>query len=360
MSSPISSTKSKKPVEPVKPIEWLGGPEGHLRLLDQTQLPHRELWIDCRTAQSVWDAIHDMKTRGAPLIGVSAAWGLYLGMRASKAANPSRFLLDLGTTEMYLASARPTASNLGWALTRMKEAAVRKPGASVPAKLKALWNEARAIHAEDEAMGAAIGKHGAKLMPDEGAVLTHCNAGSLATAGTGTALAVIYAAVAAGKKLAVFADETRPFLQGARLTAWELMRAGIPCTLLCDGAAARLMQEGKVQCVVVGADRIAANGDFANKIGTYGVALAAKEHDVPFYVAAPTSTVDRDTPGGSYIPVEERDPGEVTGFQGRRTAPEGVGVYNPSFDVVPARFAAAIITEKGVLRPPFSKAIGAL
>jgi methylthioribose-1-phosphate isomerase len=282
----------------------------------------------------VWEAVKTLRVRGAPAIGVAAAYGVVIGAAAGRAA---------GEVCDYLATSRPTAVNLFWALDRMR----RRAGAGAAALLA----EARAIQDEDAAMCAAIGRHGAELFRDGDGVLTHCNAGALATAGAGTALAAIYAAATAGKSLRVFADETRPLLQGARLTAWELMQAGIDVTLICDNTAAQVMREGRVQRVIVGADRIAANGDAANKIGTYTVALTAAAHGIPFYVAAPSSTFDLSIPDGAAIPIEQRAAEEVTEGFGRRTAPAGVKVYSPAFDVTPARLIAAIITEKGVIRP---------
>ena len=316
------------------PIEWIGGTDGHLRLIDQTRLPAELVHVDCRTVEQVWEAVKTLRVRGAPAIGVAAAYGVVIGAAAGRA---------VGEVCDYLATSRPTAVNLFWALDRMR---TRADGGTA-----ALLAEARAIQDEDAAMCAAIGRHGAELFRDGDGVLTHCNAGALATAGAGTALAAIYAAATAGKSLRVFADETRPLLQGARLTAWELMQAGIDVTLICDNTAAQVMREGRVQRVIVGADRIAANGDAANKIGTYTVALTAAAHGIPFYVAAPSSTFDLSIPDGAAIPIEQRAAEEVTEGFGRRTAPAGVKVYSPAFDVTPARLIAAIITEKGVIRP---------
>jgi methylthioribose-1-phosphate isomerase len=325
----------------VKAIEWVGGPGGFLRLLDQTRLPTEVVHRECRDLEAVRTAIRELAVRGAPAIGVSAAYGLVLWLQSN---DPAR----IDDAINRLASSRPTAVNLAWALARMRR---RWAGRAAGDPVEWMLAEARAIEAEDEAMCAAIGRHGAGLLADGDGVLTHCNTGALATAGKGTALAVIFEAASQGKRLRVFADETRPLLQGARLTAWELRQAGIDVTLICDNMAALVMKERRVQAVLVGADRIAANGDAANKIGTYGVAVLAKAHGVPFYVAAPSSTFDLSLADGSAIPIEQRDPKEVTHGMGRQTAPDGVDVYNPAFDVTFADLITAIITEKGVIRP---------
>jgi methylthioribose-1-phosphate isomerase len=318
-----------------KSIEWVGGPEGFLRLIDQTQLPGKLAFRDCRTAEEVWEAIKSLRVRGAPAIGIAAAYGVVIGVRNGT---------PLSEVTGYLRTSRPTAVNLFWALDRMK----RVGGA---------LDEARAIHEEDAAMCHAIGRAGAELIRDGTGVLTHCNTGGLATAEYGTALSVMFTAADQGRRFRVFADETRPLLQGARLTTWELRQAGIDVTLICDSMAAQVMKEGRVQLVIVGADRIAANGDAANKIGTYGVALLAKAHGIPFYVAAPSSTFDLDLPNGDGIPIEQRDPREVTHGFGRQTAPDGIAVYNPAFDVTPARLIAGLITEKGIIQPVTEVAI---
>jgi methylthioribose-1-phosphate isomerase len=325
-------------------LEWIGDENGFLRLIDQTRLPTELAFVDCRDMAAVWEAIKSLRVRGAPAIGVAAAYGVVIGIQQS--------IADLEQTTSYLATSRPTAVNLFWALDRMKRRASELGPSAGEAQLrKALLKEAKAIHDEDRAMCHAIGKHGAALLGDGWGVLTHCNAGGLATAEYGTALAVIYSAHDSGKRLQVFADETRPLLQGARLTSWELKQHGVDVTLICDSMAAKVMQEGRVQAVVVGADRIAANGDAANKIGTYGVAVLAAAHGIPFYVAAPSSTFDLSLASGDQIPIEERDPAEITHGYGRQTAPEGVRVYNPAFDVTPARLIRALITEKGVIEP---------
>ncbi len=315
----------------VEPIRWHGD---SLELLDQRLLPEKLSYVKCRTAAEVATAIRDMVVRGAPAIGCAAAFGV---------------VLSKGSAESYkaLAASRPTAVNLFWALERMKKATD-------------LEAEAEAIFAEDLAGNRAMGKLGAELIPDKARVMTHCNAGALATAGYGTALGVFRAAKESGKKISVIANETRPYLQGARLTAWEMVQEHIPCTLITDNMAGYMMSQGEVDVIVVGADRIAANGDVANKIGTYSIAVLAKRHGIPFYVAAPLSTFDPRIPDGSHIPIEERPAGEVTGYREARWAPEGVAVRNPAFDVTPAELVAAIITEKGVARPPYRQSIQAL
>ena len=342
------------PGHPVEPIRWAGG---ELRLLDQRLLPLRESVARITDPAEVARAIRTMVVRGAPAIGVAAAFGLVLSVRqANRKKRPWRPAFEEAAAE--LGATRPTAVNLFWAIDRMRRAAAALSDDPQEAAFR-LEKEALAIFEEDVRANRAMGAHGAKLLP-EGSVLTHCNAGALATAGFGTALGVVRAAVAAGKRIHVFVDETRPFLQGARLTAWELMRDRIPCTLITDGMAASLMAAGKVQASIVGADRIAANGDVANKIGTYGIAVLSRAHRIPFYVAAPVSTVDPTIRTGKRIPIEERDGREVTHVMGTRVAPHGVPVSNPSFDVTPARYVTAIVTERGVLRPPFGPAIRAL
>jgi methylthioribose-1-phosphate isomerase len=301
-----------------------------------------------------------MVVRGAPAIGVAAAMGVALGVKDSRAENIADLSQDLKEISAVLAATRPTAVNLFWAITRMGErfeALKARPGVSLDEIRAGLIAEAQRMYDEDIAACRAMGDFGASLMPETGGVLTHCNAGALATCGYGTALGVIRSAVAQGRKLHVYADETRPFLQGARLTAWELMHDGIATTVLCDNMAASRMRAGKIQAVVVGADRIAANGDVANKIGTYGVAVLAKEHGIPFYVAAPWSTIDLETATGDAIPIEERAAVEVTHHGGKQLTPHGVGIENPAFDVTPAKYVTAIITERGVLRAPYGEAL---
>jgi methylthioribose-1-phosphate isomerase len=332
-------------------VEWVGGRDGCLRLLDQTRLPTDVAYRDCRSVEDVWEAIRSLRVRGAPAIGVAAAYGVVIGVQGlagERAALGQR----VRAAAAHLRTSRPTAVNLFWALARMERRAegIAEPFDSGTA-VQAVLDEAHAIADEDRRMCQAIGRFGAELVPDCGGVLTHCNAGSLATAGDGTALSLLYAAAEAGRKFRVFVDETRPLLQGARLTAWELLQHGLDVTLICDSMAARVMGEGKVGMVVVGADRIAANGDTANKIGTYGVALLAQAHAIPFYVAAPTSTFDLSVPSGVQIPIEQRDAREVTHGFGTATAPAGVDVYNPAFDVTPARLIAAIVTDRGIIRP---------
>ena len=337
-------------------IDW---EDGEVVMIDQRKLPSREVYVRCRTARAVAKAIRTMVIRGAPAIGVAAAMGLALELRRSSATGTTRLATEFYRTCDLLAATRPTAVNLFWAIERMKRvfAAAMRAGQSADELKATVDAEAARVHDEDVASCRALGRHGAEVVPDEGRVLTHCNAGALATGGYGSALGVVRAAVDAGKRVAVYADETRPFLQGARLTAWELVRDGIETIVITDGMAGSLMRAGRVDVVVVGADRIAANGDVANKIGTYTVAVLASEHDVPFYVAAPVSTIDLSTPDGSGIPIEERDAKEVTHMGGTRLVPEGAKVWNPAFDVTPARFVAGIITEHGICRPPFTESL---
>ena len=328
-------------------------------MIDQRKLPANEVYVRCRTAAEVAKAIKTMVIRGAPAIGVAAAWGIAIGMRKSKATGTQKFAAEFHNICDLMAGTRPTAVNLFWAIDRMKRtfAASAQSGASVEQIQDVLDREAQKIHDEDVASCRAMGAFGAEVVPAEARVLTHCNAGALATAGYGTALGVIRGAVEQGKRVAVFADETRPFLQGARLTAWELIRDGIQTTVITDNMAGALMGQHKVDLVVVGADRIAANGDTANKIGTYGVAVLAREHNVPFYVAAPLSTIDLNTPDGQHIPIEERSAREVTHVGGAQLAPDGALVWNPAFDVTPHRFITGIITERGIVRPPYIESL---
>ncbi len=342
----------------VQPIRF---EDGTVVLLDQRRLPLEEAWVRCSTLPEVTEAIRAMVVRGAPAIGVTAAWGpaAEAARAAETATEPAGFLEHVRGAARALEAARPTAVNLAWAVRRLVGVAERALGDGLsPAETaRRLLAEAEAIHEEDVEANRALGRHGSILVPDGARVLTHCNAGALATAGYGTALGVVRAAVDDGKKVSVIADETRPFLQGARLTTWELMRDGIEVTLVTDNMAGWLMAQGEIDLVVVGADRIARNGDVANKIGTYTVAVLARRHGIPFYVAAPLSTLDPECPDGSAIPIEERSPDEVTTIGGTRIAPEGVGVRNPAFDVTPAELVAAIVTEKGILRPPYSRSI---
>jgi len=340
-------------------IEWK---DDAVVMIDQRKLPVSEIYVSCRTAQEVARAIKTMIIRGAPAIGVAAAMGIALGMRRSKATGTKQFAVEFQKLCDLMAATRPTAVNLFWAIERMKRvfADAAQGGSSVDEIRQRLDAEARRIHDEDVESCRTLGAFGADLVPQEARILTHCNAGALATAGYGTALGVIRAAVERGKKVAVLADETRPFLQGARLTAWELVRDGIDTTVITDNMAASMMRLGHVDLVVVGADRIAANGDVANKIGTYGVAVLAREHGIPFYVAAPVSTIDLNTADGSKIPIEERDGREVTHVGPNRLTPEGARIRNPAFDVTPAKFVSAIITERGVARAPYHESLAAL
>ncbi|HTD54772.1 MAG TPA: S-methyl-5-thioribose-1-phosphate isomerase [Silvibacterium sp.] len=338
-------------------LEWT---ESGVRLLDQTRLPLEETYVLAGSYQEMADAIKTMIVRGAPAIGVSAAMGVALGVKHSEAADLAALKPEFDQICSVLAATRPTAVNLFWAIERMRNRfseLAAEPGITLHAICTGLSEEAQRMYQEDIAACRAMGDHGAPLLPKEGGVLTHCNAGALATCGYGTALGVIRSAVEQGHQIQVYADETRPFLQGARLTAWELMHDGIPTTVICDNMAASLMRRGKIRAVVVGADRIAANGDVANKIGTYGVAVLAREHGIPFFVAAPWSTIDLETATGDEIPIEERAAVEVTHHAGKQLTPNGVGVENPAFDVTPARYVTAIITERGVLRAPYSESL---
>jgi methylthioribose-1-phosphate isomerase len=331
-------------------LEWK---KGGLYLLDQTRLPLEERYARCSTYQEVARAIKDMIVRGAPAIGVAAAFGMVLGAMRCNGRSEAYFLKHMDEVARALVSTRPTAVNLLWAVERMKRLVGKNLERGIQRVQRELEKEARRILEEDLRANREMGRQGQVLIPDGCSILTHCNAGALATAGYGTALGVIRAAREAGKRIHVFVDETRPFLQGARLTAWELMKDKIPCTLITDSMAGWLMAQGKIQLAVVGADRIARNGDVANKIGTYSVALLCRAHRIPFYVAAPTSTVDLSTKTGKQIPIEERAIAEVTCLQGRPCAPEGVKAFNPAFDVTPHRFIKAIITERGIVQRPF-------
>ena len=338
-------------------LEWTS--EG-VRFLDQTRLPLEETYVLAKTYQDVADVITTMVVRGAPAIGVSAAMGVALGARHSTATTLPALLAEVRVIGKVLAATRPTAVNLFWAIERMRKHAAElaaAPGATVASVKQGLIAEAERMYNEDIAACRALGAFGADLLPQKAGVLTHCNAGALATCGYGTALGVIRAAVEAGKKIHVYADETRPFLQGSRLTAWELMKDGIPTTVISDNMAGAMMHQGKIGAIVVGADRIAANGDVANKIGTYTVAILAKEHGIPFYVAAPTSTVDLACPDGSQIPIEQRNSKEVTHIAGKQMVPDGVSVENPAFDVTPAKYVTAIVTEKGIARAPYTESL---
>ncbi|MGA2965768.1 MAG: S-methyl-5-thioribose-1-phosphate isomerase [Terriglobales bacterium] len=338
----------------IQTLEWT--PRGVV-FIDQTKLPTEEVYVTCTTHQQVADAIRNMVVRGAPAIGVAAAMGIALGVKNSQPGNSADLKEDFDGICEIIRQTRPTAVNLFWAVRRMTDKFAALGACALAEIQQALIEESQLMHAEDIAANRAMGRHGATLMPSSGGVLTHCNAGALATAGYGTALGVIRAAVEQGKKIHVYADETRPFLQGSRLTAWELMKDGIPTTVISDNMAGVMMQQGKIGAVVVGADRIAANGDVANKIGTYTVAILAKEHGIPFYVAAPISTVDLATPDGSKIPIEQRNPREVTHIAGKQMTPDGVEVENPAFDVTPAKYVAAIVTERGIARAPYVESL---
>ena len=338
----------------IQTLEWT---KSGVVFIDQTKLPTEEVYVTCTTHQQVADVIRNMVVRGAPAIGVAAAMGIALGVNNSKAEHAADLQEDFDRICDTIRQTRPTAVNLFWAIRRMTEKFESLRLRPIAQIQQALIEEAERMHAEDIAANQAMGRHGAALMPSSGGVLTHCNAGALATAGYGTALGVIRAAVEQGKKIHVYADETRPFLQGSRLTAWELMKDGIPTTVISDNMAGVMMQQGKIEAIVVGADRIAANGDVANKVGTYTVAILAKEHGIPFYVAAPISTVDLATPDGSKIPIEQRNAREVTHIAGRQMTPDGVEIENPAFDVTPAKYVAAIITERGIARAPYTESL---
>ena len=346
----------------LKTLEWISDRKGSLipgrvRMIDQTKLPGELVYIETADVKELWHAIKTLQVRGAPAIGVAAAMGVVIAVQGLSAKSGEEVVREVNKAAEYLAKSRPTAINLFWALERMKKVAAAAMN-NAPNELKRiLAEEAVKIRDEDAAMCRSIGQHGAALLKDGFTVLTHCNAGGLATAEYGTALAPIYVAQEQGKTIHVFADETRPLLQGSRLTAWELMQAGIDVTLICDNTAAHVMQEGKIDAVMVGADRIAANGDTANKVGTYGVAVSARAHKIPFYVLAPTTSWDLTLKSGKDIPIEHRDKGEVTKGFGKLTAPEHVKVYSPAFDVTPAELITAIVCEKGIAKPPFEKTL---
>src|ERR1700745_2464304 len=338
----------------IQTLEWT---DQGIRFLYQTKMPKEETYVTDKTYEQVADVIRNMVVRGAPAIGVAAGMGIALGVKNSKAETVAELKKDFDRICKVIGETRPTAVNLFWAIRRMQdkfESLRVRPIAQIK---QALVEEAQRMHAEDIAANQAMGRHGATLMPSSGGVLTHCNAGALATAGCGTELGVIRAAVEQGKKIHVYADETRPFLQGSRLTAWELMKDGIPTTVISDNMAGAVMKQGKIGAIVVGADRIAANGDVANKIGTYSVAVLAKEHGIPFYVAAPFSTIDLECADGSGIPIEQRNGKEVTHIAGKQMVPDGVAVENPAFNVTPSKYVAAIITEKGVAKAPYEESL---
>ncbi len=346
----MTNKDTRKIKPPVKVVEWLDdASNGYLRLLDQTKLPTEETYIDCRDVPAVWDAIRRLVVRGAPAIGVAAGYGMVVASQSLP--DGDEFYSALEAAADYLETSRPTAVNLEWAARRVLARANKEKGRDFADVRSALLDEAKAIHAEDEAMCLAIGKYAAGIIKKHTGVLTHCNAGALATAGIGTATAGMYVALADGHDFTIYCDETRPLLQGSRLTAWELMKAGANAIVITDNTAAHVMREGRVGMVIVGADRIAANGDAANKIGTYGVAVLAKHHGIPFYVAAPYSTFDMSLPSGDGIPIEQRGSEEITEGFGRRTAPGGVRTYSPAFDVTPAELITAIITDRGIIQP---------
>ncbi len=347
----------------VSALRWIGVSDGYLELVDQRRLPGEWVRIQCRTVPCLYDAIRTLAVRGAPALGVAAGFGLVLSMQDPGLRSVQEALDLLEERASYLASARPTAVNLSWALERVvrivKAWVAARPAASVQDLRRVVFDEACAILEEDVQMCRRIGEHGARFVQDGFSVLTHCNAGALACAGQGTALSVLFEAARQGRRFTVYADETRPLLQGARLTAWELQRAGIETVVLCDNMAGWLMKQGKVQAVITGADRIASNGDAANKIGTYGLSILAAHHKIPFYVAAPSSTFDLSIRSGADIPIEQRPAEEVTQIAGQRMTPEGVGVYNPAFDVTPAGLITALITERGVIDRPTQAKVAA-
>ncbi len=338
----------------IQTLEWT---DDGVRFLDQTKLPTEEVYVTCKTHEQVADVIRNMVVRGAPAIGVAAAMGIALAAKNSRADTVANLKRDFDQACDLIGKTRPTAVNLFWAIRRMQQKLERARIQPVNQIRQTLIEEATRMHAEDIAANQAMGRHGATLMPSSGGVLTHCNAGALATAGYGTALGVIRAAVEQGKKIHVYADETRPFLQGSRLTAWELMKDGIPTAVISDNMAGAMMKQGKIGAIVVGADRIAANGDVANKIGTYTVAVLAKEHNIPFYVAAPFSTIDLETADGSKIPIEQRNSLEVSHIAGKQMVPDGVAIENPAFDVTPAKYVTAIITERGIAKAPYEESL---
>ncbi|MCY2985043.1 MAG: S-methyl-5-thioribose-1-phosphate isomerase [Planctomycetota bacterium] len=346
-------TATQLPVQQVYSVQWAGDIRGCLQLIDQTLLPLQLKVLSLSTIEEAFEAIVTLRVRGAPAIGIAAAYGVVLGFQKalhSSSVSESRQIAFQACD--YLATSRPTAVNLFWALDRMRAVVERNKNLAEPADLaQALLREARLIHDEDRRMCHAIGEFGAQLLEDNSGVLTHCNTGGLATSEYGTALSAIFTAQDQGKILHVYADETRPLLQGSRLTAWELQQRQVPCTVICDSMAAQVMREGKIQAVIVGADRITARGDTANKIGTYGVAVLAKYHNIPFYVAAPRSTFDLSIVSGDDIPIEQRKAEEIVNGFGRQTAPSGIEVYNPAFDVTPAELITAIVTERGIIAP---------
>jgi methylthioribose-1-phosphate isomerase len=339
---------------PIATIEWQ---DGKVKIIDQTKLPLRLVHIYCEDLKTLREAIFSLKVRGAPALGIAGAFGVVLGIQNSSATDFSSFRRELEGVIDYLGSSRPTAVDLFWALKRMRNCAEKNKNLKIPQIKKALQEEALQIMEEDRTRNRQMAKEGASLLKDGDRILTHCNAGALATADYGTALGVIYRAKEEGKKVTVYADETRPLLQGARLTTWELLQAEVEVTLICDSMAGDLMQRGRVDKVLVGADRVASNGDVANKIGTYTLAVLAKENGIPFYVVCPISSIDLEISSGKMIPIEQRNSQEITEFGRKRIAPQGVKVYNPAFDITPARYVTGIITEKGILRPPYKETL---
>lgn len=343
---------------PLPTIEWIGEIDGRIKLIDQTLLPNELKYVYCDDKESIFHAIKTLMVRGAPAIGIAAAMGTVVGIKNSKSEDFESFFREMKEVTSCLGSSRPTAVNLFWGLKRMEDTAQKNSYKPVSEIKRILLDEAKTILEEDKAICRKIGENGESLLEDGSCVITHCNAGGLATGDYGTALAIMFAAAENGKKISVYADETRPLLQGSRLTAWELKNAGIDVTLICDNMAAHTMKQKKIDCVIVGADRIAANGDTANKIGTYSLSIIAKEHNVPFYVAAPASTFDLSIASGDEIQIEERNPDEVTKIAGNKIAPDEIKVFNPAFDVTPASNITAIITERGVINSPNKEKIG--
>jgi len=342
---------------PLPTIEWIGEIDGKIKLVDQTLLPNELKYVYCDDRDSIYHAIKTLMVRGAPAIGIAAAMGTVVGIKNINCEDFDSFFKEMKEVMSYLGSSRPTAVNLFWGLKRMEDTALKNKQKPVPEIKDILLNEARIILEEDKEICRKIGENGEALLADGSSVITHCNAGGLATGDYGTALAIMFTAAEKGKRISVYADETRPLLQGSRLTAWELKNAGIDVTLICDNMAAHTMKQKKIDCVIVGADRIAANGDTANKIGTYSLSIIAKEHNVPFYVAAPASTFDLTINSGDEIPIEERNSDEVTSLAGNKIAPDDIKVFNPAFDVTPASNINAIITEKGVIDNPSMESV---
>lgn len=341
----------------IESIQWR---DDHVRILDQTYLPTQEVYTDIRDIGRMWEAIKKMRVRGAPAIGIAAGYGFYLGTKELSENSFQSFMVEVERVAEYLGTARPTAANLHWALDRMQTTIKAHKDKNISEIKDIILKTAKTIHAEDKRICKKIGENGIELVDEKARILTHCNTGSLATGQYGTALSVIFHAHEAGKKLQVWVDETRPLLQGSRLTAWELMNAGIPMKIITDSAAGSLMRRGEVTLVLVGADRITAFGDVANKIGTYPLAVLARENDIPFYVAAPLSTIDMELKDGDKIPIEEREGEEITRFNDSKVAPKKAETYNPAFDVTPHRYITGFITEEGIIEPPFDKAFKGL